>query len=137
MARSPFEDLPIHRQGLSELYQHLGGSGTAETRLKTILRDFYARMARDVMIGFFFFGRDVDAIADKQLEFLLRAMGATSSYTGKPPSTAHEKLPPIRRGMFDRRLVILEETLRAHGLSDEDMRTWIAFENAFRDAVTG
>jgi len=103
--------------------------------MEAILQDFYARMAADMLIGFFFDGRDVAAIARKQAEFLLRAMGATPSYQGKAPAQAHDELPPILSGHFDRRLRLLEETLRAHGLSEEDIRTWIGFENAFRDAI--
>jgi len=116
---------------LKTVYEHVGG----EEGLRKILIDFYHRMEKDVMIGFFFTGKDVEAIAVKQMSFLMRAMGATSSYSGKSPASAHSELPPIRRGMFDRRLRILEETLRDHNVSDEDMRSWIAFEEAFRDAV--
>ena len=118
------------RPDLKAIYDHLG-----EENLRKILIDFYQRMERDVMIGFFFTGKDVEAIALKQLSFLMRAMGATPSYSGKAPADAHGELPPIRRGMFDRRLRILEETLIDHNLSADDTRTWVAFENAFRDAV--
>jgi hemoglobin len=127
------KDIPLSRPDLARVYRNLGG----EERLARILSDFYARMAKDAMIGFFFFGKDLHAIAAKQQEFLMRAMGATDSYSGKPPARAHDELPPIRRGMFDRRLRILEETLRDHGMAEEDIRTWIAFEEAFRDAVSG
>lgn len=92
-------------------------------------------MAGDIIIGFFFDGKDLDKIADMQRSFLMRAMGATPSYSGLPPAKAHDKLAPILSGHFDRRLRILEETLAAHGLADEDIRTWISFESAFRDAI--
>jgi hemoglobin len=123
--------LSLNKPELKILYQHLG----SEKKLETILKDFYRRMSADTMIGFFFQGKDIDAIALKQKEFLMRAMGASPSYEGKPPSQAHLKLPPILEGHFNRRLQILESTLREHGLSDEDMRTWITFENAFRDGI--
>ena len=92
-------------------------------------------MAKDVLIGFFFDGRDVDAIAEKQKEFLMRAFGASSSYSGKPPAQAHTALPPILSGHFDRRLKLLETTLLAHGLSRVDIDLWIGFENAFREGI--
>lgn len=127
------KEIPIQKAALHRIYENAG----REPGLKKILKDFYGRMSKDAMIGFFFFGKNTDEIAEKQLSFLLRAMGITPSYTGKAPAQAHDDLPEIRRGQFDRRLVILEETLRAHGLSDEDIRTWVAFENAFRDAILG
>ena len=125
-------ELPLSlREGLKGLYQRVGGDAAIEA----ILRDFYARMSRDVLIGFFFDGKDTVVIADQQKAFLLRAMGVTPSYSGLPPARAHQALPPILRGHFDRRLRILEETLGDHGVTPEDIRIWVAFEEAFRDAV--
>lgn len=124
-------EIPLTKPALARLFVNAGG----EEGLARILRDFYRRMQSDVMLGFFFDGKDIDAIADKQRSFLMRAMGAAPSYSGLPPAQAHQKLAPILSGHFDRRLRILEETLAAHGLSDEDIRTWVAFESAFRDAI--
>ena len=117
---------------LKALLQSVGG----ELQLQTILRDFYERMSADVMLGFFFTGKDIQSIADQQKNFLLYAAGLNSTYSGKNPHSAHLSLPPILPGHFDRRLVILKETLRDHGLSERDIKTWINFENAFRDVVT-
>ncbi|MCM2277488.1 MAG: group 1 truncated hemoglobin [Oligoflexia bacterium] len=121
----------LARPELKALYSRLGG----EAALQRILEDFYRKMAADPMIGFFFHGQDLERIARAQKTFLMRAMGATSSYSGKAPAQAHDALPPILPGHFDRRLRILEETLRAHGLAAEDIRIWINFENAFRDGI--
>ena len=65
----------------------------------------------------------------------MRAMGATPTFAGKPPAQAHGTLPPILTGHFDRRLRILEATLHDHGLDSADIRTWVEFENAFRDGI--
>lgn len=125
-----FKEIPIQKPELQKLYRAVG-----EGRVREIVLDFYARMEKDVLVGFFFTGKDIPAIAKKQTEFLLRAMGAIPSYSGKAPADAHTALPPILSGHFDRRLKILEETLLAHGLSREQTLTWIGFENAFREAV--
>lgn len=106
-----------------------------EAKLKVIVRDFYERMSKDVLIGFFFTGKDLAPIADQQADFLLFASGLKNEYQGKLPTFAHIQLPPILQGHFDRRLVILKETLREHGIADKDIRTWIEFENAFRNVV--
>jgi truncated hemoglobin YjbI len=119
------------KNALKSLYKNIGESDG----LRTILRDFYLRMSQDTMIGFFFAGKNIVEIADRQHQFISRAMGASASYTGKPPAQAHEALPPILPGHFDRRLRILEETLRTHGLSAEDIRTWLEFENSFRAGI--
>lgn len=123
--------MEVRRLELKALFEKAGG----EAGLERILTDFYARMSRDSLIGFFFDGKDLVQIARMQKVFLMRAMGATPSYSGKPPAQAHRKLAPILPGHFDRRLRILEETLRDHGLGDREIAAWIAFESAFRDAV--
>lgn len=115
----------------SVIYQKIG----KEEGLELILRDFYQRLTQDVLIGYFFDGKDLEHIIHQQKKFLMKAMGATRSYNGKSPARAHEKLPPIWKGHFDRRIRILEGTLQAHGLCAEDIRTWIDFENAFRDSI--
>ena len=130
--------LLLNKPELRELYQRLGSMPEVrEQKLELILQDFYRRMSTDIMLDFFFTGKDASAIALKQKEFLLRAFGARSTYSGKAPADAHHSLPPIREGMFNRRLQLLEETLRHHGLSAEDIRTWVSFENAFRDGIVG
>ena len=121
----------VSLSGLRTLFSRIGG----EKGLEEILIDFYSRMADDALVGFFFDRRDTRAIAMKQKEFLLRAMGAAKTYSGRTPAKAHEKLPSILTGHFDRRLRLLEQTLRDHGLGEPKISTWIAFENAYRGAI--
>lgn len=125
-----FRELPLQLPALRALYARVG-----ETEIKSVLHDFYRRMAQDVMIGYFFDGKNLDEIAEKQAGFLMRAMGAVSTYSGKAPADAHSALPPILKGHFDRRLKILEETLRDHALTEAEIQTWLIFENAFRIGV--
>ncbi len=124
-------EIPINRADLARLYKNLGG----EERLTQILEAFYQRMAGDVLIGFFFAGKDLTLIALKQKQFLMRAMGAAPSYLGKPPAQAHTELAPILPGHFDRRTQILKETLRSHQVSEADIETWIGFEATFRSTI--
>ena len=58
------------------------GLESRRTRLVEILTEFYQAQERDVMIGFFFTGRDLPEIARKQSEFILKATGLVSEYTG-------------------------------------------------------
>jgi len=104
-------------------------------RLQGILEDFYVRMAEDIIVGFFFTGRDLKHIAHQQAQFILNAAGLIPKFEGKGPSTAHVALPPILAGHFDRRIVILRETLVAHGLPSEVVESWVGFEASFRDMI--
>lgn len=125
-----FRELPIEKPELRALGQTLG-----EERIRGIVRRFYERMSKDLLIGFFFDGRDLDKIAEGQSAFLFRAMGLRPSYTGKSPAQAHTDLPPILAGHFDRRLVLLNEQLVEDGLDATQRHIWIGFENAFRDSI--
>lgn len=127
---------PSMRARLLAILESLGTDpASREWRLNSILEDFYSRMGRDDMLGFFFIGRNLVHIAHQQGKFLLNAAGLTSRFNGKGPSTAHVALPPILSGHFDRRLVLLGETLRAHGLSPEVVAAWVDFENSFREMI--
>ncbi len=116
---------------LKALFLKIGG----EPKVKQILRDFYQKMSQDILIGYFFDGKNIQAIADTQLQFLLFAAGLTSQYSGKLPTSAHLEMPPILRGHFDRRLILLQQILKENGLTEEDVETWIQFENAFRGVI--
>jgi len=119
---------------LSRIHADLGAPA-----ILAIVRDFYSRMNADTMLGFFFAGKNLEQIAGKQTDFILRAMAASgsASYAGKAPAQAHVDLAPILPGHLDRRKIILTQTLRDHGLSPEHIQTWIEFEDSFRSAILG
>lgn len=119
------------RQQLKNLIIAIGGSES----LKKILLQFYQNLSQDILVGFFFTGRDLIQISNKQAEFMLNAAGLLTAYSGKGPSTAHVALPPILSGHFDRRLVILRETLVAHHVPEPLVDQWIQFEESFRKIV--
>jgi hemoglobin len=129
---SIWDPLPIaNRQKLQNLIEGIGGKDA----LVRILDDFYQRMSKDTLIGFFFAGKNLQNIVEKQSQFLLKAAGLTEDYKGLPPQRAHSKLPPILGGHFDRRTQILKETLEAYQLSKDQIEIWLGFERTFRDAI--
>ncbi len=125
------------RSRLRHLIEELEG----EPGLHSVLAEFYERMQRDVMIGFFFEGQDVARIRTHQAELILKAAGLREEYTGKLPGQAHGQLPRILPGHFDRRIQILRETLQDWRSSSGVMlnpaaqQTWIDFEEAFRAVI--
>jgi len=125
------KEMTVTKPALKAIYAKIGG----EEGLRRIVLDFYDKMAQDVLIGFFFTGRDLGHIAEMQSQFLMKAMGAIERYSGRLPAQAHDHLPPILKGHFDRRLLLLRQTLQDHGLSESDIEVWIEFENAFRSVV--
>ena len=116
---------------LQALFQHIG----SEERLEAILSVFYQRLSGDLLVGFFFTGKDLGQIAKMQAAFLLKAMGVRPTYPGKLPTDAHKAIPPILKGHFDRRLIVLREVLNEQELAPEFVEVWIEFEEAFRTNV--
>ena len=103
--------------------------------MRAILRDLYARLAADLMIGFFFQGRDLDRLVDHQLRFTARSLGADVIYEGRPIPEAHAALPPILPGHFDRRHALLAKVLADHAAPGDARDAWLAYDRSFRRAV--
>ncbi len=107
----------------------------SKERLRALLAGLYHKMQADPMIGFFFMHQDLDKLIDAQCHFYLFIFGQITTFDGTPPIHAHKKLPPLLEGHFNRRLVLLQETLREWGLSHANQAIWVAFESSFRDAI--
>ena len=114
-----------------ELFELAGG----EARLRPLLEDFYDRVFDDVMIGFFFKGKNKERLVQKELEFALKLLGAEVEYTGMPIPEAHAS-HPIMGGQFNRRTQILREVLADHGMPAEVCERWIAHTESLRHQVT-
>jgi hemoglobin len=106
-----------------------------EPALRRVVADFYGRLFGDVMIGFLFQGKDRARLEAKEYEFTAQLLGADIKYTGRAMRTAHAQ-SPIFGGHFERRLQILRETLRDHGVDADVQRAWIDHTIALRDQIT-
>jgi len=113
------------------LHELAGG----EAVLRPLLVDFYDRVFDDVMIGFFFKGKDKARLVEKELELALQFLGADVEYSGRPLPEAHAA-HPIMGGQFNRRTQILRETMSDHGLSAEVQEAWLEHTERLRGQVT-
>lgn len=114
-----------------EMHELAGG----EAKLRPLLEDFYDRVFDDVMIGFFFKGKDKAHLVQMELEFALRFLGAPVNYSGRTISVAHAS-HPIMGGQFNRRTQILRETMADHDLPEAVQRHWLEHTESLRDQVT-
>lgn len=105
--------------------------------MRDILRDFYDRLFTDLIVGFFFAGRDKAQLVEHQLRFTARALGSDVLYEGRSMPDAHAGLPPILQGHFDRRHKLLGDVLRERGVPDAARDAWLAYDRSFRRAVLG
>lgn len=72
---------------------------------------FYAKAAKDPIVGPYFDELDLDQQATKQVAFLSRAMGGPVEYQGRDLREAHRNLSLGDRE-FDRIVELLVESLR-------------------------
>lgn len=119
------------RQQFPDFFERLGG----EDRARAIFRDLYDKLFADLLVGFFFAGKDKALLIERQLEFTARSLGANVAYHGKSMPEAHAPLPPILPGHFDRRHKLLADVLSAHGVDDELREAWLAYDKSFKRAV--
>jgi hemoglobin len=112
------------------LFERIGAD-----KLRAVLTDFYGRVFGDVMIGFMFQGKDRQHLIDREYELAAALLGADIKYTGRPMRTAHAQ-HTIFGGQFERRLQILKETMRDHGVDAEVQRVWIDHTLSLRSQIT-
>ena len=107
---------------------------TSEEEVRTCLRALYTRMKADRMVGFFFEGRDLDAIVEGQVALVVAMLGGPARYTGTPLPEAHRSLP-LLPGHFDRRHTLLREVLAAEGVDEKVSAAWLEADAAWRRAI--
>lgn len=111
-------------------FDRLGGEGA----LRAILKDFYDRLFDDLLVGFFFQGKDKAQLIDHQYHFTARALGGPVTYSGKTIAAAHKPLP-ILAGHFDRRHLVLRQTLEDHRVAEDIREVWLKLDLSFREVV--
>ncbi len=115
----------------SELFDKIGAA-----KLRAVVTDFYDRIFPDVMIGFMFAGKNKQQLIDREYELVAALLGAPGvTYSGRPMRVAHAQ-HTIFGGHFERRLQILRETLRDHGVDAAVQQAWIDHTLALRDQIT-
>lgn len=111
-------------------YEEIG-----EERLRAVIDEFVDRMFDDLMIGFFFRKASKARIKEMELQHAAEHLGAPTSYGGRPLREAHAA-HRIMGGHFERRKKILDDTLRAHGVSDEIRARWMTHLETLRPLIT-
>jgi len=100
-------------------------------KLRQILEDFYAIVFRDPRLAPFFADTSMSWAVDHQYAFLAQAFSGQNLYFGDRPRNAHHWMV-ISDELFDYREELMERTLRRHGLAEDHIRHWRAFEEKFR-----
>lgn len=113
------------------LLERLGGPEA----LRAIIDDFIDRVTGDIMIGFHFQRVDKTKLKQREYEFAAGHLGGAEEYTGRPLRSAHAA-HRVLGGQFNRRLVLLEQTLRDHDVDPDVIRHWVEHNASLREQIT-
>lgn len=104
--------------------------------IRRVVSAFYDAMFDDVMIGYMFRGQDKARLTARETELMAAHFGLPGvTYTGRPLEAAHAR-HKIMGAQFDRRAVILAETLDAFPLAPEVKTEWLRHTLDLRDQLT-
>src|SRR5262249_49366567 len=112
------------------LFDRIGGDA-----LRAVLTDFYQRVFDDSVIGFLFSRKNRARLSQKEGGLVAALLWAEVRYSGRSMAEAHARVP-ILGGHFDRRLVLLAETLADHHVDPEVQRVWLDHARALRRQLT-
>lgn len=98
------------------LFEKYGGF----SQVSKIVLAFYDTLLDSDEIGPFFDDIDMGKMVDHQTKFVATLLGGPASYSDKQLRQLHAHLD-IRDSHFDELKVVLSDTLRAHGVEDQDV----------------
>lgn len=110
--------------------------GLSEDKVAVIIRDFYNLAAHDMIIGHFFFNKDLEHIIAQQTRFAIGLLGGKGNYRGKSMEEAHRDLK-IRPPHFGRRQVLMKQVMIEHGLPEEVWMEWLRREDKLKPLILG
>lgn len=99
--------------------------------VRAVLEDFYRKVYLDPQLAPFFHGVTIERSIDKQYSFLRQLMTGERIYFGDRPRNAHHWMV-ISDTLFDYRQSLMQRTLAAHGLSDDQIARWTRLELHYR-----
>lgn len=110
--------------------ERLGG----RVRLEELISVFIDRVTTDPMIGFLFRNVNKDVLKAREVSFAESQLGG-SAYGGRPLREAHTR-HRIMGGQFNRRLVLLDKTLRDFEVPEDIRGRWLEHTRALRAEIT-
>ena len=102
--------------------------------LKAIIDDFVDRCFEDPMIGFIFQRADRSRIKTFEYQHAAAHLGYDVKYRGRDLKAAHS-FHRIVIGQFNRRLMLLQNTLQDHGVSLDIQNKWLSYHRTLQKEI--
>lgn len=112
-------------------FEEAGG----EVVVRAIVDRFVDRAFDDMIIGFFFTGRDRARVKQHEYEHAAGVLGAPVAYAGRPIVPLHRPLQ-INAGQFRRRLALLRQEIERAGVPSHVAAIWLAAQQAMERQIT-
>ena len=114
------------------LFERVGGEKT----IRELIHEFYDRVVADPELKPFFKNTSMDKLRRMQHEFFSAALDGPITYTGRPLSYVHHGRG-ITKHHFALYVSHLIDTLRDHGINDQDVNDLIGRINTYANEITG
>lgn len=114
------------------LFERVGGEQT----IRELIDEFYDRVVADPELKPFFENTSMDKLRRMQHEFFSAALDGPITYTGRPLSHVHHG-KGITKHHFALYVAHLIDTLRDHGINDQDVNDLIGRINTYANEITG
>lgn len=102
--------------------------------IERVLNDYFVAAVSDAMIGYLFIGKDIKRLIAKEIELTLGFFDQETKYTGRGLRQVHVPLK-IKKGEFDRRLVLLRQAMEKNNLPKEKTEAWLKHNETARELV--
>lgn len=112
------------------LFYRLRGRPT----LEKVHKCFYDKVYADPLLMHYFSEIHQKTIEEQQTDFMTMLMGGEVVFTGKTPEKCHKHMF-ITPGLFERRMALLEQSLRECEISDSLACEWMHLAGSCRNQV--
>lgn len=106
---------------MQSIFERVGGMRT----VSRVISSFYDRVLDDPQLVRYFDGVDMRRLIDHQTKFIAFVMGGPASYTDEHIQRVHAHLG-IDSASFEEAVLILQEVLEDHDMSETDIGTVLA-----------
>ncbi|MBB5374350.1 2Fe-2S iron-sulfur cluster-binding protein [Acidocella aromatica] len=103
-------------------------------KVRKILEAFYDMVYADEQLAPFFENVQKEHVTDKQYVFMKRCLLGEKVYFGNRPRNAHHWMI-ISDELMDHRQALMLKSLRANGLTQDQIDRWVRFEEHFRGDI--
>ncbi len=114
----------------SSLFDRVGGKAT----LSLVHKIFYDKVYVHPWLQQYFTDKPQEILESQQTDFMAQLFGGPKAYAGKVPKVAHQHMV-ITQELFELRSEILKESLTEAGVSESNIKEWLAVDATFSHAL--